>query len=148
MRPELEEARRRAHAAAREFLEVAAEDLAARAVDAAPVDTGTLRGSVSPGGDPESGGSPTAEVLERDVSGGRELEVSVTFSTPYAAAQHEGWAIHHRRDASGRIRTHRWEAHRWPGGGGPKYLERPLLEMAPRYEAALAETVRRAFAGG
>jgi hypothetical protein len=119
--------------AARRVLVAAAFDLAGRAAADAPIETGRLRGSVSPGGDPQYGGDPGPAVV---VEEGDRMEVSVTFSTPYAAAQHEGHATMHRGDT-----VYEWRARNWPLGGGPKFLERNLTAMAPRYEAALAAAV-------
>lgn len=121
------------------MLVAAAFDLAGRAAADAPIETGRLRGSVSPGGNPADGGDPNpAEVIED----GDRMEVSVTFSTPYAHVQHEGHAIMHRGDT-----VYNWRARHWPGGGGPKYLENNLKAMAPRYEAALRAAVAKALAG-
>ena len=55
------------------------------------------------------------------------VEVEVSFATPYAARQHEEATWKH------------------PKGGKAKYLEDPLKEMAPRYTAALAAAIRKAF---
>jgi hypothetical protein len=73
---------------------------------------------------------------------GSRLEIEVSFSGPYAAAQHEGKAIMHRGG-----RAYLWIARNWPRGGGPKYLERNLLAMAPRYAAVLAAEVRKELEG-
>lgn len=146
--------------AIRETLPVFALDLAGRAIEDAPVMTGRLRGSASPGGDPVFGGSPTVEVQEPSPG---EFVVEVTFSTPYAHAQHEGYIdygpgqdvfvrAHTRTLSSGRVVSVR--AHtatrrgivrfrHYPLGGGKKFLEKNLKAMAPRYEAALAAAIER-----
>lgn len=156
-----QEALTKMRAAAREALETAAFDLAGRAAADAPVESGRLRGSVSPGGDPAHGGSPNAMVVEK----GDRMEISVSFSTPYAHAQHEGYIdygggtevevrAHTRRLPSGkaiRVRAHtqtrrgRVRFRHYPLGGGRKFLERNLKAMAPRYESVIAEKVRRAM---
>lgn len=122
--------------AAREALEVCAFDLAGRAANAAPIESGRLRGSVSPGGDPTFGGNPDAEVREL----GDRFEVSVTFSTPYAHAQHEGYIDY---EIDGKPVHVEFKNH--PRGGGKKYLEGPLKAMAPRYEAVIAAKVKEAM---
>jgi hypothetical protein len=147
--------------AARGTLEAAALDLAGRAAADAPVETGRLRASVSPGGDPAYGG--TVEPVDEKL--GDRMEVHVTFSTPYAAAQHEGYIDygegrevhvreHLRRLPSGkvvRVRAHtqtrrgRVVFTRHPLGGGKKYLENNLKAMAGRYEAVLAANVAEAL---
>lgn len=69
--------------------------------------------------------SGTAEVhREGDTVVGR-----VTFGTPYARVQHEELDFEH------------------PKGGNAKYLEGPLKETAPRYQAALAAAARKALDG-
>lgn len=142
---------------AREVLEDAAFDLAAAASNDAPVETGRLRASVSPGGDPAYGGVEDAVVREV----GDRLEVHVSFSAPYAAAQHEGYIdygparevhvrAHSRRLPSGRVvrvrahtqtRSGRVYFRSHPLGGGKKFLENNLKAMAPRYEAVLAARI-------
>lgn len=75
----------------------------------APVDEGTLRGS------------GRVEVEDR----GDTMSVEVSFSTPYAARQHEEVTWNH------------------PKGGKAKYLEDPLKAMSQRYLAALAAAMRK-----
>jgi len=141
--------------AAADALTTMAEDLAARAVADAPVDTGTLRASVSPG--------PGGELVMREQprSNGERIEVEVSFSTPYAAVQHEGHALmHHKvnvyertgprggwKKVGQKLVEYTWRARRWPGGGGPKFLERNVTAQAPRYERILKAAVERAFRG-
>ena len=100
---------RRRKAAARVALQFVGEDLLGRAQREAPVDEGTLRGSGS------------VEVTER----GDRLSVEVSFSTPYAARQHEEVTWQH------------------PKGGKSKYLEDPLKEMSERYIATLAAAMKK-----
>lgn len=102
------QARKKAAIAA---LTVIGEDLLGRAQREAPVEEGTLRGSGQ------------VEVVE-DHEG---AHVEVTFSTVYAARQHEEVTWKH------------------PKGGKAKYLEDPLKEMSASYVAALAAAVRKAF---
>lgn len=90
-------------------LELIGEDLLGEAQRRAPVEEGTLRGS------------GTSDV--RRTMNGYELEV--TFSTPYAARQHEETTWAH------------------PKGGEAKYLENPLKENAHRYAGIIAMFVRR-----
>ena len=126
--------------AARRVLVLAAFDLASRAAADAPIETGRLRGSVSPGGDPAHGGDPGPPTV---IETGNRMEVSVSFDTPYAHVQHEGHAVMHRGAT-----TYTWRARRWPLGGGPKYLEKNLQAMAPRYEAALRRAIELVQSGG
>ena len=101
------ERRRSVHAA----METIGEDLLGRAQREAPVEEGTLRGSGS------------VEVTETF----NGVSVEVSFSTPYAAVQHEETSFHH------------------PKGGKAKYLEDPLKEMIPRYLNALEAAARKAM---
>lgn len=109
------EIRRAALRGAEKALESAAQDLAARAALEAPIETGTLRASVSPGP-----GGPLVKRVGHDT-----VEVDVTFDTVYAARQHEEITWHH------------------PRGGKAKYLEDPLKAMAARYEAVVGASVRK-----
>lgn len=114
---ELERVRRARHDAAKDFVVRAANDLLARAVPLAPIETGRLRDSAV-GPDPETG----EHFVERD----DYVEATVSFNTPYAARQHEELEWNH------------------PVGGQAKYLEQPFKEMMPRYDAALAAALERA----
>lgn len=58
-----------------------AEDIGGRAVRDAPIDEGTLRGSM--------------EIEMREIPGGAEAEIS--FNTPYSAKQHEEMDYEHPR---------------------------------------------------
>lgn len=124
MRPELEDARRRAHEAAEETLQLVAEDLAGRAARDAPISAapsdggGTLRGTAAVG-----------EIEEAETASGSSLSIEVSFSTVYAARQHEEVTWKH------------------PHGGKAKYLESNLLAMGPRYERVLAAKVKEALGG-
>lgn len=118
------------------------DDLLGEAVNAAPVDEGTLRQSghilwVVNGR--EFPASEFEGAVEYAVSLGERLVHfygEVRFSTVYAAAQHEGIAIMSNGNA-----VWVWQARHYPKGGGPKYIERPLMEKAPRYQAALAVAI-------
>ena len=100
---------RRRKAAAIAALKVIGEDLLGQAQRDAPVEEGTLRGS----------GKVDLTVTPEGAS------VEVSFSTPYAARQHEEVTWKH------------------PKGGKSKYLEDNLKAMAPRYLAALAAAIRK-----
>lgn len=54
----------------------------------------------------------------------------VAFTAPYAAKQHEDQRLKH------------------PRGGGPKYLERALLEVLPGVEGVVASAVHARMASG
>lgn len=68
----------------------------------------------------------------------RSFYGEVRFSTPYAAAQHEGHAEMMR---GGQLVEWRVRNYSKPGRQA-KYLEQPLLEKAPRYEAVLGAAIR------
>ena len=85
-------------------------DLLGKAQREAPVDEGTLRGSGE------------AKVEE----GGDKIEVTVSFSTVYAARQHEEVTWNH------------------PKGGKAKYLSDPFRDSRARYMKALEDALRRA----
>lgn len=85
------------------------DDLLGKAQREAPVEEGTLRGS-----------GKSEVTVEHD-----RVSVEVSFSTPYAARQHEETSWKH------------------PKGGKAKYLEDPLKEMSARYLAALAAAIRK-----
>ncbi len=112
----------RGMAAIRKATVDSAEDLIAQANPATPIEEGTLRGSIHLAEVNESG-----TTVEAIVATGAE-------ASAYAAYQHEGM----RADGSHVIRNN-------PGGGGPKYLEGPLLAHGPTYRAAIAKAVRGAY---
>lgn len=89
-------------------------DLLGRAQRDAPIEEGTLRGS----------GSSRVERVGRDGA-----QVVVTFSTPYAAKQHEETTYEH------------------PRGGKAHYLSDPLKLMTPRYVDALQAAASAAIQG-
>jgi hypothetical protein len=128
-----------------------ADDLLSAAVDAAPVEEGTLRGSghivwlVNDREYPADAFPAAAEEAIRLAVAGelRRFQAEIRFSTVYAAAQHEGIAVMTRGHTAWV-----WQAHNYPRGGGPKYLERPLLERAPRYEGVLARAIGSQFGPG
>lgn len=90
----------------------AAEDLVGRAQAAAPVETGTLQGSIH-----VASVTQHPFKVEAIVSTGGEAD-------EYAIYQHEG--------------TSR-------GVPATKFLERPLLEMAPVYKAAMGKAAKGQF---
>lgn len=101
--------RRQIHAAT-EALEVLMDHVLGRAVDLAPVEEGTLRGSA-----------------DRDTTiAGNTIVVVGSFSTVYAARQHEELDWNH------------------PRGGQAKYLEAPFKETVPRVEPTVQLAVRAA----
>jgi hypothetical protein len=128
---------RRVQDAAKDAVERAAHDLLARAIPLTPMEEATLR---------QSGH------VEEPVIQGNRISVAVSFNTPYAAAQHEGHAI---RTTVGKsagplqvVHVTHWRARQYTTPGtGPKYLERPLKEMAATYRAAIAASVRAALRG-
>lgn len=139
MNTKLEHAKERIYHAGREGLEIALHDLLGRAVERAPEGVGGpgIRPSEDPGRLRASG-----HVTPIEIEGSR-LTGKVAFDTPYAAAQHEGHAIMHRGG-----KTYEWVARQWSvPHTGPKYLENPLKEMAPRYVRAIAANVARATRG-
>ena len=103
---------------ARRGLREAAEEVMAKSKEFVPVDTGALR---------ESGH------VSRVKTEGNLLSVEMAYgnsSTRYARRVHEwlGSNVHWSVD-----------------GTGPKYLERPYLEMLPEIPAKLLETFRSMF---
>lgn len=101
---------RRQRLLARGALELAANDLLGEGQRLAPVEEGTLRGS----------GEVELEVH------GDHFEATVSFSTPYAAVQHEELSFQH------------------PKGGQAKYLEAPFKEKVPKMERLFAEAASKA----
>lgn len=111
-----------------EALEAVALDLLSEAVKQAPVDTGDLRGS----GRVRFNG---AVIARANKSGGiifykkRKKAVEnyavISFSTPYAAYQHEVTGLKH------------------PRGGNAKYLERPLRANSSKYFNMLKKGVQK-----
>jgi hypothetical protein len=121
-------------AGALEGLARSAEDLAGRAQREAPVDEGTLRGSVNVvlivnGTRFEGTGArvQAANAARLYAKAGQrvELDAEVSFNTVYAARQHEELDWQH------------------PKGGGPKYLEGPLLANVARYQRIIALAAQR-----
>lgn len=112
-------------------------DLMSQAIQRAPVEEGTLRGSSAAHFDGVriaasdypvgAKGEPATPLSGGDVSG--SLKGTVTFNTLYAAAQHERTDYVH------------------PKGGEAKYLERPLEENRARYFARLVAALRRELRG-
>lgn len=128
----------RAMAALAQGVTLAAEDLEGRAKGATPVKTGTLEGSIHTDGPNTAGFAVTAKVS----TGGE--------SSGYAIMVHEGTGPHVIRPAGKKALS-------WPGAAHPvksvshpgtpafKYLERPLLQMAPVYREFIARAARAAF---
>lgn len=140
MTAELDRARERIYHAAREGLERSLHDLLGRAIERAPEGVGGA--GIEPSEDPGRLRA-SGHVTPIEIESGR-LSGKVAFDTPYAAAQHEGHAIMHRGGTE-----YEWRARKWSvPGTGPKYLENPLKEMAPRYVRAIAENVARTIRAG
>lgn len=117
---DIRDAERALQDAADRALRIIAEDLLGRSQRIVLLAEGTLAGSGHT--EPERG-------VHHD---GRERSIAVVYSTPYARRRHE-------------------ETHTAAGvpiqpsvpGRQPKFLEAPLKAMAGRYQAALAEAIRR-----
>ena len=112
-----------AEEAALKALRTGAEKILTEAIDAAPVDTGTLRrsGTVTVGGPPpdsetiyqaskrkREGGERKSHKRAFKEKVGKEKAVYISFNTPYARRMHEDLGYTPKR------------------GGGPKYLETPF----------------------
>jgi hypothetical protein len=111
------------------------EDLLGRAVDLAPVEEGTLRGSAELAllvngtryAGPAAATAARAQVAALARAGTlKTIDAEVAFTTVYAAAQHEGLTFRH------------------PLGGQAKYLEAPLHANAERYGRIIGLASRRA----
>lgn len=123
---------RLAERAAAHALDKIADDLLGRAIHLTPMEFGDLR---------ESGHTEPEQGVDNHPAGPATMEKRVVFDEVYAAAQHEGapegnpnWA-------------HLAELTYTTPGTGSKFLERPLTELAPRYEAAMAAAVKAAVEG-
>lgn len=108
----------KAKGAVLEAVTESAEDLVARAMEATPIVTGTLQGSIHVEDITQTAFSVTAVVA----TGGE--------ASDYAVYIHEGM----RKDGT-YVRV----------AGPAKYLEGPLIEEAPVYREALARAARGAF---
>jgi hypothetical protein len=126
-------------------IRLATIDLLGAAVNEAPVEEGTLRGSGSAHfGGRQVGAGPSAKRQAKRGAGGRFLPSSspsptpleggassndhagtVVFNSAYAAAQHEGTDFAH------------------PTGGSAKYLSGPLEKRAPHYFERIAARLAR-----
>ena len=117
--------------AAREFMEA---KVLTPAIDATPVESGTLRrsGTVTVGALPEPGQVYEAAKSDGQRTGyranlGEEPVVFVSFNTPYAEVQHENMEFKH------------------PLGGGPKYLENAYKASIGQAAAYIEPRVKRAL---
>lgn len=126
MPDEIDAIRQRMIDAAERAVESAAHDLLGRAQRDAPVDTGALRAS-------------GRVDMTRTATG---VEAEVSFNRVYAAAQEVGYATMMRGG-----RPVEWQARHHPKGGRSRYLGSNLEAMAARYEAVIAEAVRRELRG-
>jgi hypothetical protein len=141
----IKEAVKIAEEAGLKALRTGAEAILTEAINAAPVDTGTLRrsGTVTVGNLPKNPGQIYQDARPVEEGGqekehkdafpepvGKEKAVYISFNTPYARRMHEDLGYTPKR------------------GGGPKYLETPynankkkVLKMAEeRIKKALRET--------
>lgn len=109
---ELDAIKRKQLDAAIDAAEIWADHVLGRAQRLAPIAEGTLRGSGE-------------RVTHRTDSG---AEIVITFSTVYAARQHEELDWQH------------------PRGGQAKYLEEPFKSEMPRLEPLVAAAAARAVA--
>lgn len=111
--------------------EQALEDGAAAGLaDAARLVLERAKGNIGRG-DPAKDPDPAVALaeagrIEDDGHGG----IVIVFDTPYAAWQHENQHARH------------------PRGGGAKYLERALTELAPTFEGIVATQVRARLGSG
>lgn len=126
----------RAMGALTEGVGLAAEDLVGRAQSATPVKTGTLKGSIHVDGPRSSGMSVEAKVA----TGGE--------ASDYAIMVHEGTGPHEIRPVNAKALhfngTFAKVVHH-PGTPAFKYIERPLLTMAPVYREFISRAARSAF---
>jgi len=128
---------------AMEALRTGAETILTEAIDAAPVDTGTLRrsGTVTVGSLPHNPTQIYQESLPPKKGGpglehkdafpdpiGDEKAVYISFNTPYARRQHEDLTLNH------------------PRGGKAKYLEDPFKRNAKKVERLAELRVKAALA--
>jgi len=141
----------KALAALQSAVQLAAEDLQGRCQAVTPVGpTGDLKASIHVedasinstmnmgAGGATSGNAVSAMVL----TGGEVSE--------YAIPVHEGVAPHVITPTNKKALFWKGAAHpvrsvNYPGFAGRKYIERPLLELRPQYEAFIAAAARRAF---
>lgn len=130
-------------------LVAAAEDLLARSIADAPVEEGTLRESAViayiVSGRRFEGGGAAAQALAYAIEllgahAPLRVDAEVSFNTVYAAAQHEGIAFMVRSDTG---TPYLWQARDYPGGGGPKYLEKNLLAHGERYQRVIAAGAKK-----
>ncbi len=125
-------------------LVIAAEDLMAKAVDDAPIEEDTLRQSARIAyivnlrrfEGQTAARRALAWALELAGRAGVRVRIhaEISFNTVYAAAQHEAIALMINKQGTAWV----WQARHYPGGGGPKFLERNLLANANRYHAVMA----------
>lgn len=116
-------------------LKVIGEDLLGKAVNLAPVEEGTLRGSAEltfivnssrfEGENAYGRAEAVAVGMAQRKGALKVLNVEVSFNTVYAARQHEETEWVH------------------PLGGQAKYLEQPFREDSPRYPAVIEASIRR-----
>jgi hypothetical protein len=141
----------RALLALKSAVNLAAEDLQGRCQAVTPVGpTGDLKASihVESAGEQQSwnlsdtGASSTTSIEARVMTGGEVSE--------YAIPVHEGVAPRVITPTNKKALYWKGAAHpvrsvNHPGFAGRKYIERPLLEFRPGYEAFIAAAARRAF---
>lgn len=128
-------------------LEASITDLETRSFQLAPIDEGTLRASRTivylVNGQPFEGDGAKDRALAAAIAavqagGDIDLRAELAYVTPYAAAIHEGIAFGVRGG-----NPYVWQVRNHPKGGQEKYLETPLLEMAPRYQRVIGAATER-----
>lgn len=112
--------RERVIAAAKQATEIALQDLERHCKDACPVDQGVLMRSIHAG---------DVTVTEDEISGTISTGAE---SSDYAIVQHED-VLQHQHPRAGQYAA--------------KYIENPLKEMAPRYNAYIGEAVAKVTNG-
>lgn len=131
-----------------------AEDLLARSIADAPVDESTLRQSARIAyivggqrfeGENAASAAEAFGVAAIKAGGSPRAEAEVSFNTVYAAAQHEAIAFMVRHDTG---TPYIWQAHKYPGGGGPKFLERNVIGQGARYQKIIAASAQAGLKPG
>lgn len=128
----------RVETAAKMAVNQGAAHLVQEVAAAAPLDTGALRASIH-----SEGAKSTGTGVEAEVVTGAEVN-------EYAIPQHEGSAPHVIKPTTGKALMWPGAEHpvrqvNHPGNPATKYLERPLLDMAPAFKAYCAAAMRRVF---
>lgn len=122
------------------FLEAAVDaiNLGAGHVMSDSIDEAPLGPTVDEGGDAQST-STLRESAALEEATREHLWATISYNTSYAAAQHEGVALQHRK---GEIILWIVKHHTTPGTK-TKFLEDPLKAFLPRFERFVARYVRK-----